>query len=81
LALGVAGVPRGTRDVDIDLFVDEAGLRSAIEVVRSLGIEVDPEDALTRAQRDGMFVGLWDGMRIDVFVPSIRSRTKPGARS
>jgi hypothetical protein len=71
LALGVAGVPRGTKDVDINLFVDEAGLRRAIDAVRSLGIDVDPDDALARAQRDGMFVGLWDGMRIDVFVPSI----------
>jgi hypothetical protein len=71
LALGVAGVPRGTKDVDINLFVDEAGLRRAIEVVRSLGIEVEPEGAVTRAKRDGMFIGIWDGMRIDLFVPSI----------
>jgi len=71
LALGVAGVPRGTRDVDVNLFVDADQLPDAIEVLQSLGIEIQPEPALARAERDGMFVGMWDGMRVDVFVPSI----------
>lgn len=71
LALGVAGVPRGTMDVDVNVFVAERELPSLIEALRSLGIDIDPEYALARAARDGMFVGLWDGMRIDVFVPSI----------
>lgn len=71
LALGVAGVPRGTRDVDVNLFVGEAALPKAIATLTSLGIEIDLDEALARAERDGMFVGMWDGMRIDVFVPSI----------
>ncbi len=71
LALGVAGVPRGTKDVDVNLFVEPKELSSAIKTLRSLGIQIHPEHASARAERDGMFVGTWDAMRIDVFVPSI----------
>lgn len=71
LALGVAGVPRGTKDVDVNVFVDEAGVPLVVSALRQLGIELDPAVAVAHAQRDGMFIGTWDGMRIDVFVPSI----------
>ncbi len=71
LALGVAGVPRGTKDVDVNLFVGSEELPRAIATLSELGIEVNPEHALAHAERDGMFIGTWDGMRIDVFVPSI----------
>ncbi len=71
LALGVAGVPRGTNDVDVNVFTDEDGTVRAIEALTQLGIAVDRAAALARARRDGMFAGVWDGMRIDVFVPSI----------
>jgi hypothetical protein len=71
LALGVAGVPRGTKDVDINVFVGDDSLPGVIEALRSLGIEIAREAALAQAQNVGMFVGSWDGMRIDVFVPSI----------
>ncbi len=71
LALAIAGVPRGTADVDMNVFVDEEGVREVIDVLRELGIEIDVSAAEARAKRDGMFVGRWDGMRIDVFLPSI----------
>jgi hypothetical protein len=71
LALGVAGVPRGTQDVDVNVFVDDAALPGVIATLASLGIELREQDALRAAEQDGMFVGSWDGMRIDVFVPSI----------
>ncbi len=71
LALGVAGVPRGTKDVDLNLFVDDDALPAAMDVLKRLGIDLDPDSCLARARTDGMFVGSWDGMRIDVFVPSI----------
>jgi hypothetical protein len=32
---------------------------------------IDDAAAVARAEGEGMFVGRWDGMRIDVFLPSI----------
>ena len=71
LALAIAGVPRGTADVDLNVFVAEERVVELLAVLRRLGLEVDDEAALARARRDGMFVARWDGMRIDVFLPSI----------
>jgi hypothetical protein len=71
LALAIAGVPRGTADVDINVFVSDGDLPPVIDRLRALGIEIDPPSAIARAKLDGMFVGRWDGMRIDVFLPSI----------
>jgi len=71
LALGVAGVPRGTRDVDVNVFSELDRLPLVFEALESVGVRVDRDAAAARAARDGMFVGDWDGMRIDVFVPSI----------
>lgn len=71
LALGVAGVPRGTKDVDVNVFVEPEQFGAVLDALSTLGIALDRPAALARAERDGMFVGMWDGMRIDVFVPSI----------
>ncbi len=71
LALGVAGVPRGTRDVDVNVFVEPPALDPVFEALESLGVALDRPACSARAARDGMFVGHWEGMRIDVFVPSI----------
>jgi hypothetical protein len=71
LALAIAGVPRGTADVDINVFVDEGRLQEVIACLAAVGVHVDAEAAEACARRDGMFVGRWDGMRIDVFLPSI----------
>jgi hypothetical protein len=71
LALAIAGVPRGTADVDINVFVGEERLDEVIGALASLGVEINRPDAAARASRDGMFIGRWDGMRIDVFLPSI----------
>jgi hypothetical protein len=71
LALAVAGVPRGTIDVDINVFVSEDRVAQVVSILQSLGIEVNPTAAATRARRDGMFSGNWSGMRIDIFLPSI----------
>ncbi len=71
LALAVAGVPRGTRDVDVNVFVGIDALDGVFDALVALGITLDREAARARAARDGLFVGVWDGMRVDVFVPSI----------
>jgi hypothetical protein len=71
LALGAHGVPRGTLDVDVNVFVADEELPRVVAALRSLGIDLDEGAALARAGRDGMFVGSWGGMRIDVFTLSI----------
>lgn len=71
LALAVAGVPRGTADVDVNVFVAAPQVPEAIRTLKSLGVEIDDAAAVARAEGEGMFVGRWDGMRIDVFLPSI----------
>jgi hypothetical protein len=71
VALGAHGVPRGTLDVDVNVFVTDEELPRVVAILRSIGIEVTEDAAIARAQRDGMFVGDWGGMRIDVFTPSI----------
>jgi hypothetical protein len=71
LALAIAGVPRGTADVDVNLFVEEDRLGEVLDALATLGVDVDREEAAGRTRRDGMFVARWDGMRIDVFLPSI----------
>lgn len=64
-------MPRGTRDVDVNVFVDLGQLDEVFDALAPLGIALEREVCRARAERDGMFVGSWDGMRIDVFVPSI----------
>jgi hypothetical protein len=71
LALAVAGVPRGTADVDVNVFVPLEQTEMVIDALQRVGIQIDKAAALERTRRDGMFVGRWDGMRIDVFLPSI----------
>jgi hypothetical protein len=71
LALAIAGVPRGTADVDVNVFVSEDRVSEVVDALRGLGVVVDAAGAIARARTDGMFVGRWDGMRIDVFLPSI----------
>jgi hypothetical protein len=71
LALAVAGVPRGTRDVDINVFVGPEQLASVVDALTQLGMLVDREAAQAEALARGMFVARWDGMRIDIFLPSI----------
>ncbi len=71
LALAVAGVPRGTRDVDVNVFAGPEQLGTVLDVLSRLGMSVDRESAQAEAEARGMFVARWDGMRIDVFLPSI----------
>ena len=71
LALAIAGVPRGTIDVDVNVFVEESEVPRVIALLAGLGMEVDGTTAAAAARRDGMFVARWEGMRIDVFLPSV----------
>jgi hypothetical protein len=71
LALGVWGVPRGTVDVDLNLFLPAGEVDAAVAAFVTLGITVDLEQARAASRRDGMFVTTYGGMRVDVFTASI----------
>src|ERR1700741_5269785 len=49
LALAVAGVPRGTADVDVNVFVDASRVGEVLDVLLALGIEIDRNVAMARA--------------------------------
>jgi hypothetical protein len=71
LALAIAGVPRGTADVDLNVFVPESRVGEAIAALTRVGVDIDTQTATEHARAQGMFIGRWEGMRIDVFLPSI----------
>lgn len=71
LALAIAGVPRGTADVDLNIFVPEQRVDEAITALVRLGVDIDTQTATEHSRTRGMFIGRWEGMRIDVFLPSI----------
>ncbi|MCC6640365.1 MAG: hypothetical protein IT386_04265 [Deltaproteobacteria bacterium] len=71
LAYGLWAVPRATIDVDVNIFVGEPGLSNVIDLLRTLGVRIDAEEARRQNEREGMLVGRWGLYRIDVFTPSI----------
>ena len=71
IAFGVWADPRGTYDVDINLFIDHPALDAALDVLTTAGVEFD-RVAARQADADGdVIVGRFGGMRIDLFTPSI----------
>lgn len=71
LALGAAGLPRGTLDVDINVFVGPNGLAPVFDALRAVGASLDDGRAGDEAVREGMFNAWVGAYRVDVFVPSI----------
>lgn len=66
LALGVWGVPRGTLDVDVNVFVAEARLGEVGEVLRGLGVRLDPawvrQHIAEMMGEDDERVAFWDSL-------------------
>lgn len=71
IALGFHGEPRGTKDVDIDVFLDESRYEELFDVLERAGCLVDRDRCRTQALRGEAIVVSRDGYRIDVFVPTI----------
>jgi hypothetical protein len=71
IALGAWSDPRGTHDVDINLFVAHDGLDAALDVLEAAGVSID-RDAARKADAAGdVIVGACGGLRVDFFTPSI----------
>lgn len=68
ICLAVWGVPRATKDVDINIFVDERNLDPALAAFTRAGCTFVADEARRRAALRGDMV-LYDGdTRVDVFV-------------
>lgn len=71
IALGYWGQPRGTLDVDLTLFVDAAKPSEAIWSLQQIGCEFQTSLALASFQQHGFAQVAIDGVRVDVFLPTI----------
>jgi hypothetical protein len=81
LALSLWGVPRGTKDADVNVFAPERDHPRILEVLQAAGCGPAPdratwsasdEQAFLRRARDGeAAVAFMGAIRVDVFVPSI----------
>lgn len=68
LCLAWWGVPRATKDLDVNLFVADDALEPAFDALEAVGARVDRQAARARARARGDVVAELDGMRIDLFV-------------
>lgn len=84
LCLAFWGVPRATKDLDLNVFVDEQSLEPVLEALRTAGLAVDSAAARARTAERGDLVALDGEMRVDVFVSfhhyheTVRSRVARG---
>ena len=68
LCLAYWGVPRATKDLDLNLFVPEDALEPVFVALSAVGAQVSPEIARASIQERGDFVAQLEDMRIDFFV-------------
>jgi hypothetical protein len=67
IALAYYATPRGTHDVDVNLFVPASQLDRVLAALAPLGVEPASEPALWQRQRDGQLRVSWDGTPLDLF--------------
>lgn len=71
IAYGYFGAARGTKDVDINLFVAPDDARPALAALAFAGVALDSEDAIRRGRERGDAIGHFGWMRIDIFFNAI----------
>lgn len=71
LAYGFWGEPRGTKDIDVSVFLELQGLDRVFGVLETLGAKTDREEQRRQASETGMFVAHLHRYRVDVFIPDI----------
>lgn len=71
LAYGYWGAARGTKDVDLNVFVEAAGSERVLKTLKSHGMDVDVEEGVRRAAEGAYVVGYVDGVTVDLFFNSI----------
>jgi hypothetical protein len=74
IALGFYAPPRATLDVDVNIFVSPGpAFAKALDTLKASGFvaETDAEILLRQAQEEGQFRGRLEGIRVDVFIPTV----------
>ena len=71
IAWGAWADPRGTHDVDLNLFVTHEELPAALDVLAQAGLTIDRAQALVADREGAVLIGRFEGMRVDLFTPSI----------
>ncbi len=69
IALGYWGMPRGTIDVDLTLFLSAERPGECIRLLQEIGCEVAATEAARMIGDHGFCRGKYSGFRIDVFLP------------
>lgn len=80
LALGFHAEPRGTYDVDLNIFVAAEEADAALDVLRGTGIEMADDAAAIVAERGDIFL-MHGGCRLDLFFNSIPLHSRAAGRT
>jgi hypothetical protein len=71
LAFGAWAAPRGTHDVDLDVFLDGSEAEHVLDLLGAVGLEFDRPEARLRAAEGAVVAAYLRGMRVDLFFASI----------
>lgn len=71
VAYGYWGVPRGTQDLDLNIFVVAEDASPAVDVLIAAGVRFDRDAALASARERGDARGVYGDMPVDVFFLAI----------
>jgi hypothetical protein len=71
IALGYWGVPRGTLDVDLTIFVSPERPSECVWLLQDIGCEFSATEALQSLRDHGFCSVKFAEMRVDVFLPTI----------
>lgn len=80
IALGFHGEPRGTKDVDLDVFIGEDRYEELFDVLERAGCALDRDRCRKQGREGRTIVTSKDGFRVDVFVPTIPFYAEAEAR-
>jgi hypothetical protein len=81
IAYGYFGAARGTKDVDVNLFVSPDDARPALAALIAAGVRLDTEKSVARGRERGDAVGYFGLMRVDLFFNSIELHDEAAKRT